>query len=226
MSKDLLQEREAISLEAEELKSEIQHLSEEKKTAERHLKEEMVARMELQKELAECKAALKRLEMKALNNMNSVESPSTKDKDPNASSDTTQTSETNDSNEQIMQDVKSLREFFENCARDNNIEEAKSSPSTSKNSSPSNSNDKGTRTGKASSNDTPSPSRNFIRVATMRRRPQTVRCKSMVMEEDFSISALVRDPNHRRSLLLSRHKRSMSMSGSKKSSLPKKAEEF
>lgn len=38
MAKDLLQEREAISLEAEELKSEMHHLSEEKKTAERNLK--------------------------------------------------------------------------------------------------------------------------------------------------------------------------------------------
>lgn len=69
----------------------------------------MVARMELQRELEECKSALKRLEVKALYNIHIVESQSS---DEGTQRDADGSSEANDegsSNEQIMRDVKSLR---------------------------------------------------------------------------------------------------------------------
>lgn len=71
--------------------------------------EEMVARMELQRELEECRSALKRLEVKALYNIHIVESQSSEE---NAQRDADGSSQPNDedsSNEQIMRDVKSLR---------------------------------------------------------------------------------------------------------------------
>nr|XP_039261214.1 pleckstrin homology domain-containing family D member 1-like [Styela clava] len=229
MSTDILKEREAISLEAEELKSEMQNLSVEKKIAEKELKEEIVARMELQRELEECKAALKRLEEKALSNaqlagkptQNGVENHGTDTNPASNKSTIEQQKEAAESNEQILRDVKSLRAFFENCARENTIEDMPV-PAARRSTTSGTVKDNPTESSETEKQ-TPVPEKSaaakaYARASIMRRRVQSTRCKSMVLGEEFTLAPLSREQSTRRSALLAaRHKRSLSLSGKKKS---------
>lgn len=212
-SLDILREREMISKEAEELKYEIQNLAIEKKMAEKELKEETVARAQLQRELDECKAALRRLELKALSNSldkrtaaaaalsiapNTVPTPRTSQSD------------SDDGDEQILKDVKSLREFFENCAKENLRDTDRPSlrkvqASTKLTASES---FNGVQNGGASS------VRTLLRGSRIhQRRANTARCKSMVLNDSDAGPVVIPDPSYRWSVMMSRQKRSMSLSG-------------